>query len=144
MGESVGWGVESTGVDVLELRTPRPLPHNQVPLSSPAAAGYFPTSPLPTIGIKTPLLTHNPCPRKTCPPIKTLICSTLNPAPAGLPDVERLARRLEARRLGLPELCQLYRASAVLPMIEDAVRCHQGPHAQLLVNRCVWAVKGGL
>ncbi|KAG1666042.1 hypothetical protein FOA52_006916 [Chlamydomonas sp. UWO 241] len=53
----------------------------------------------------------------------------------GMPDVERLSRRLEAQKLGLPELCQLYRASAVLPLIEDALRQHTGPHADKLVAR---------
>ena len=53
----------------------------------------------------------------------------------GLPDVERLCRRLEARKLGLPELCHLYRASAALPYIEDVLRSHEGPHADVLVKR---------
>jgi hypothetical protein len=30
---------------------------------------------------------------------------------------------------------QLYRASAVLPLIEDAIRQHSGPHADKLVAR---------
>ncbi|GAX83908.1 hypothetical protein CEUSTIGMA_g11332.t1 [Chlamydomonas eustigma] len=53
----------------------------------------------------------------------------------GLPDIERLVRRLEMRKLGLPELCQLYRASAILPLVEDVLRCHSGPHASLLKSR---------
>ena len=61
---------------------------------------------------------------------------------AGLPDVERLVRRLDSRRglgntIGLGDLCQLYRASARLPLIEDALRQHDGPHKQLLEER--WA-----
>jgi hypothetical protein len=44
---------------------------------------------------------------------------------AGLPDVERLARLLEAQRITLAQLCQLYRASAALPRLEDALRCHE-------------------
>jgi hypothetical protein len=39
--------------------------------------------------------------------------------------VERLARLLEAQRITLAQLCQLYRASAVLPRLEDALRCHE-------------------
>jgi len=53
----------------------------------------------------------------------------------GLPDVDRLVRKLEARRVSLADLCQLYRASAKLPLIEDAFRCHQGEHAGLLCTR---------
>ena len=52
-----------------------------------------------------------------------------------MPDVERLCRRLEARKLGLPELCLLYRASAMLPLIEDVLRSHHGPHSAMLVSR---------
>lgn len=40
----------------------------------------------------------------------------------GLPDVDALARKLEARRTTLAELCQLYRASSTLPRLEQAVR----------------------
>jgi DNA mismatch repair protein MSH2 len=45
----------------------------------------------------------------------------------GLPDVDALARKLEARRATLAELCQLYRASSTLPRLEQAVReyCEQ-------------------
>uniref|UniRef100_A0A7S3QKU8 DNA mismatch repair protein MSH2 n=1 Tax=Dunaliella tertiolecta TaxID=3047 RepID=A0A7S3QKU8_DUNTE len=57
----------------------------------------------------------------------------------GLPDVERLVRKLDSRRagnaIGLGELCQLYRVSARLPLIEDALRQHEGPHAQMLQER---------
>jgi DNA mismatch repair protein MSH2 len=42
----------------------------------------------------------------------------------GLPDVDALARKLEARRSTLAELCQLYRASSTLPRLEQAVRDH--------------------
>lgn len=61
------------------------------------------------------------------------------PCPAGLPDVERLVRKLDSRKgsMGLGELCQLYRVSARLPLIEDALRQHEGTHAQLLADR--WA-----
>jgi hypothetical protein len=44
---------------------------------------------------------------------------------AGMPDIERLTRKLEARRTSLADLCQLYRASSVLPRLEDALRCHE-------------------
>ena len=56
---------------------------------------------------------------------------------AGYPDVERLARKLEAKRASLADLCQLYRASAKLALIEDALRCHEGPAAALLCSRWV-------
>jgi len=66
----------------------------------------------------------------------------LGPAPAlrrraaGLPDVERLTRKLARRRTSLADLCQLYRASSRLVHIEAALREHAGPHAALLVARC--------
>ncbi|GLI63268.1 hypothetical protein VaNZ11_006172 [Volvox africanus] len=53
----------------------------------------------------------------------------------GLPDVERLTRKLQSRRISLQELHQLYRASARLPIIEEALRSHEGPHAASLVAR---------
>eukprot|EP00775_Hariotina_reticulata_P005551 gene5551-5787_t len=53
----------------------------------------------------------------------------------GLPDIERLNRRLEAQRCSLADLCQLYRASSVLPRLEEALRCYEGPAAELLVSR---------
>ncbi|GLC60185.1 hypothetical protein PLESTB_001582900 [Pleodorina starrii] len=53
----------------------------------------------------------------------------------GLPDVERLTRKLQSRRISLQELHQLYRASARLPLIEEALRCHEGAHAADLVDR---------
>lgn len=46
-------------------------------------------------------------------------------ANAGLPDIERLNRRLEAQRCSLADLCQLYRASSVLPRLEEALRCYE-------------------
>jgi DNA mismatch repair protein MSH2 len=57
-------------------------------------------------------------------------------APAGLPDVERLARKLDAKRnVTLADLCSLYRASARLPLIEEALRGHTGPAASILVAK---------
>ncbi|WIA29725.1 hypothetical protein OEZ86_012205 [Tetradesmus obliquus] len=53
----------------------------------------------------------------------------------GMPDIERLSRKLEARRASLADLCQLYRASSVLPRLEEALRCHEGPAAELLISR---------
>ena len=55
---------------------------------------------------------------------------------AGLPDIERLNRKLERRKIGLADLCQLYRASSRLPLIEQALREHEGEHAELLCDRC--------
>lgn len=63
------------------------------------------------------------------------------PLPAGLPDVERLTRKLERRRASLADLCQLYRASSRLPMIEQAFREHEGPHAELLTTRRARAMR---
>ncbi|KAF8073199.1 MUS1 [Scenedesmus sp. PABB004] len=59
----------------------------------------------------------------------------LRDAMRGLPDIERLTRKLEARRASLADLCQLYRASSVLPRLEEALRCHEGPAAALLSSR---------
>lgn len=53
----------------------------------------------------------------------------------GLPDIERLTRKLERRAATLQDLCQLYRASSRLPLIEAALRAHTGPHAEALVER---------
>ncbi|KAK9908301.1 hypothetical protein WJX75_005715 [Coccomyxa subellipsoidea] len=53
----------------------------------------------------------------------------------GLPDIERLTRKLERKKATLADLCQLYRASSRLPMMEEAFRDHDGPHAQLLATR---------
>lgn len=36
----------------------------------------------------------------------------------------------------LQELCQLYRVSVKIPQLEDALRAHEGHHAQLLADRC--------
>lgn len=47
---------------------------------------------------------------------------------AGMPDIERLNRKLEAQRSSLSDLCQLYRASSVLPRLEEAIRCHEVRH----------------
>lgn len=51
----------------------------------------------------------------------------------GLPDVERLARKLERRKATLMDLCMLYRASGRLPLIEDSLRGHPGRHAARLL-----------
>lgn len=56
----------------------------------------------------------------------------------GMPDVERLTRKLERRKASLADLCQLYRASSKLSGIATAMRDHAGEHAELLVQR--WAV----
>ena len=55
---------------------------------------------------------------------------------AGLPDVERLARKLDRRKASLADLCQLYRASSRLPMLVEAFRDYEGPHAEILTIRC--------
>lgn len=53
----------------------------------------------------------------------------------GMPDVEWLSRKLAQRRSGLADLCQLYRASAKLPLIEEALRAHDGPLGAVLRER---------
>ncbi|KAG2483939.1 hypothetical protein HYH03_017259 [Edaphochlamys debaryana] len=53
----------------------------------------------------------------------------------GLADLERLTRKLQARKITLAELHQLYRASSRLPLVEEALRAHEGPHAAALVER---------
>ncbi|CAG9461697.1 unnamed protein product [Pedinophyceae sp. YPF-701] len=40
----------------------------------------------------------------------------------GVPDIDRLCRKLERRKATLADLCQLYRASSKVPLIADAVR----------------------
>ena len=52
----------------------------------------------------------------------------------GLPDLERLARKLERQSASLQDLCQLYRASSRVPLIEGALRGYSGPHAEKLIE----------
>ena len=52
-----------------------------------------------------------------------------------MPDVERLTRKLERRKCSLSDLCQLYRASSKLPLIQAALLDHPGPHSELLQTR---------
>lgn len=59
-------------------------------------------------------------------------------AHAGLPDVERLARKLDRQKATLADLCQLYRASSRLPLIQGALEGHAGEHSELLRRR--WAL----
>lgn len=54
----------------------------------------------------------------------------------GMPDIERLTRKLDRRKASLADLCQLYRASSKLAGITAAMRDHAGEHTQLLVTRC--------
>lgn len=49
-----------------------------------------------------------------------------------MPDVERLALKLERRKASLVDLCRLYQASCAVPLIADALRHHEGPHAAVL------------
>lgn len=53
----------------------------------------------------------------------------------GMPDLELLNRKLERGRASLSDLCQMYRASSRLPMVEQALRAHKGPHAAVLRDR---------
>ena len=54
----------------------------------------------------------------------------------GMPDVERLTRKLQRRKCSLGDLCGLYRASSKLPGIVAALQNHAGEHAELLLSRC--------
>ena len=54
----------------------------------------------------------------------------------GMPDVERLTRKLQRRKCSLADLCGLYRASSKLPGIAAALQNHAGEHAELLLSRC--------
>lgn len=65
---------------------------------------------------------------------------SLPPTPAGMPDLDRLCGKLEKQKVSLQELCQLYRASAKLPQLAEAVQAHEGAHAAQLVDRCGAAV----
>ena len=53
----------------------------------------------------------------------------------GLPDIERLTRKLEKEKTTLSDLCQLYRASSRLTLIEEALRKYQGPGLEYLLSR---------
>ena len=70
--------------------------------------------------------------------VKThMVCKSnfRNTVSAGMPDVERLTRKLERRKCSLSDLCQLYRASSKLPLIQTALLEHPGTHASLLQSR---------
>ena len=53
----------------------------------------------------------------------------------GMPDVERLTRKLEKRNATLQDLCQLYRVSSRLPLIESVIKAYEGSHGVILVER---------
>lgn len=44
----------------------------------------------------------------------------------GMPDIERLARKLDKKTASLQDLCQLYRVSSRLPLIEEVLSSHEG------------------
>jgi DNA mismatch repair ATPase MutS len=44
----------------------------------------------------------------------------------GIVDVQRLSRKLSAKKVTLQELCQLYMASNQLPALADALNSHKG------------------
>lgn len=50
----------------------------------------------------------------------------------GMPDVERLTRKLEKQTATLQDLCQLYRVSSRLPLIESVLKSHEGPYISRL------------
>ena len=49
-----------------------------------------------------------------------------------LPDVERLARKLERQAVSLQDLCRLYQASCALPVLAAALARHEGQHGAVL------------
>ena len=49
-----------------------------------------------------------------------------------LPDVERLARKLERQAVSLQDLCRLYQASCALPVLAAALGRHEGQFAAVL------------
>lgn len=53
----------------------------------------------------------------------------------GMPDIERLTRKLERQTATLQDLCQLYRVSSRIPHIEAILRGHVGDHAEAMVKR---------
>ncbi|MEW5305590.1 MAG: hypothetical protein WDW36_008122 [Sanguina aurantia] len=55
--------------------------------------------------------------------------------PECLPDIDSLTRKLEARRIGLADLHALYRASAKLPLIVEALAAYEGPAAGAISTR---------
>jgi DNA mismatch repair ATPase MutS len=61
--------------------------------------------------------------------------TALSPMSPGLPDLDKLTRKLEGGKTSLQELCQMYRASAKLPQLEEAVRAHEGAHSHLLATK---------
>lgn len=44
----------------------------------------------------------------------------------GIADVQRLSRKLSAKKVTLQELCQLYMASNQLPALVDVLDSHEG------------------
>lgn len=52
----------------------------------------------------------------------------------GLPDIDRLTRKMEDRSANLQDLCQLYRASSRLQLIEAVLREYDGPHKERILR----------
>lgn len=74
--------------------------------------------------------------------LKTIIVCPCNfhthsPKHTGMPDVERLTRKLDLQRATLADLCALFRASGKLEALVLALQAHEGAHAPLLCSRCV-------
>mmetsp|Transcript_2038 Transcript_2038/g.4816 ORF Transcript_2038/g.4816 Transcript_2038/m.4816 type:complete len:932 (-) Transcript_2038:357-3152(-) len=55
----------------------------------------------------------------------------------GMPDVERLTRKLERKKVGLADLCQLYRASSKLTGIASELARFSGEQAPVLQRRFI-------
>jgi DNA mismatch repair protein MSH2 len=53
----------------------------------------------------------------------------------GIPDIDRLVKKLERKKISLMEMCMLYRASGRLGLIVDALRGYSGDHTKVLEER---------
>ena len=52
-----------------------------------------------------------------------------------LPDIERLARKLERQSASLQDLCRLYQASCALAVLAEQLGRHEGEHAAALMSQ---------
>ena len=55
----------------------------------------------------------------------------------GLPDIDKLVRKLEKKKITLYDLCNLYRASGRLPLIGDALKGYKGKHSDVIERRYI-------
>lgn len=55
----------------------------------------------------------------------------------GVPDIDRLVRKLEKGTITLMDLCMLYRCSSRLGLITDCLSQYDGPHAQVVESKYI-------